>query len=159
MQMGRMPLQSLLVKISICDTNGVSFCMHFRLKRTFFLKKKKLFQEVPLFQCFPLWWQWYWILLTQRRPRLKCIYTDYHTATYEVCIVLITVPNLICVAHTVFSINFLTCSLTWNKGWPWENNNLSRNLAKSWAYSSGSLTLKREPKMDLNTCTTCYPKS
>lgn len=34
----RMPLQSLLVKISICDTNGVSFCMHFRLKRTFFKK-------------------------------------------------------------------------------------------------------------------------
>lgn len=36
-----MPLQSLLVKISICDTNGVSFSMHFRYKKNGKKKKKK----------------------------------------------------------------------------------------------------------------------
>jgi hypothetical protein len=51
--MGRMPLQSLLVKISICDTNGVSFCMHFRLKRTFFLKKKKAISRSAIIPMFP----------------------------------------------------------------------------------------------------------
>lgn len=51
MQMGKnMPLQSLLVKISICDTNGVSFGMYFRFKN---MVKKKAISRTAIIPVFP----------------------------------------------------------------------------------------------------------
>lgn len=46
-----MPLQSLLVKISICDTNGVSFSMYFRFKNM--VKKKKAISRTAIIPVFP----------------------------------------------------------------------------------------------------------
>lgn len=50
--MERMPLQSLLVKISICDTNGVSFSMYFRFKNMV-KKKKKAISRTAIIPVFP----------------------------------------------------------------------------------------------------------